>query len=93
MDEALKNAKDYDPSDKLWLQEYPQTFRSRSNCFRYYKIQNTLAISKADFIDAKTGNIRMGKTVLIQLADLTEVPDVLDALIEILQSARESVGK
>ena len=95
MDEAVKNATNYEKNtDEMpWLQEYPQLLRTRSNAFRYYKAQGLLAVSKADFIDSKNGNIRMGKTVLVQLADLIAAPDALDSLLEILQEARGKVGK
>lgn len=66
----------------------PIEYRTRYNKFRYYREAQFLAVSKPDFLDTKSGQMRMGKTVMVFLPDLAEEPEVLDALISILQHVK-----
>ncbi len=73
---------------KFWNKEQPQVYRTAYNAFRYYKEKKFLAVSKSDYLDFRTGETKVGKTVMIYLPDLTEEPEVLDALISILQGVK-----
>ena len=73
---------------KFWNKEQPQVYRTAYNVFRYYEQRKFLAVSKSDYLDFRTGETKVGKTVMIYLPDLTEEPEVLDALISILQGVK-----
>ena len=73
---------------KFWNKEQPQVYRTAYNVFRYYERRKFLAVSKSDYLDFRTGETKVGKTVMIYLPDLTEEPEVLDALISILQHVK-----
>ena len=72
-----------------WHAEPPHTFFTRANVFRLYGNANMLSVSLPDFEDMRTGKMRMGKTVGIDLNALIESPAALKELIEILCTARD----
>ena len=72
--------------DKYWDAEEPETFDISTNVFRYYAKSGRLHVSKPNYLDKETGLPRPGKTVTINLAALSEYPDVVEKLIEILRS-------
>lgn len=80
-------------SNRFWLKEEPEIYRTSDNCFRYYKTQNVLSVSTPDFPDRSTGLMRIGKTVTVQLTALIESPAALKALLEILCAARDKVNR
>ncbi len=71
-----------------WTEEQPKVLTTRANTFRYYEKADALAVSLPDFPDRKTGVMRIGKTISINLEALTENPEVIDSLIEILSKAK-----
>lgn len=76
-----------------WYTEQPQTFATSFNVFRFYKNAFKVSVSLPDFPDKTTGEVRMGKTIVIDLDALIESPAALKALLEILCTARDKVDR
>lgn len=92
MDETTKNALISKPGfqNKFWLAEAPEVYRGLENVFRFYRNAGILSVSASDFPDKNTGVLRMGKTVTVNLNTLRKTPDVLQALIDLLQQQQLS---
>ena len=94
MDKAKENSIKYSHLDRqFWALEEPLIFTTQCNAFRLYKKANVLSVSLPDFTDRRTGQIRIGRTVTIQLDALIESPATLKALLGILCAARDKVDR
>ena len=76
-----------------FFNEEPQTFTTGSNVFRYYPNAHKIAVSLPDYIHQATGEMRMGKTVAVNVDALIESPAALKALLAILSAARDKVDQ
>ena len=94
MDKTRKKSIEYAGlSSKFWATEEPQIFRTSDNVFRYYKEAAVLSVSTPDYPDRVTRELRIGKTVTVQLAALIESPATIKALLGILCAARDKVDR
>lgn len=80
-------------SSKFWATEEPQVFHTADNAFRFYPKAGVLAVSTPDYPDKITRELRIGKTVTIQIPALIESPATLKALLGILCAARDKVDR
>ena len=91
MDEAYMNATSR-PNDYPTSEE-PVTFRTGSNCFRYFQKSGLLLISTPDYYNKLDGRKRMGKTISIPLRSLVDEPQTLKDLLAILDTCRNAVDQ
>lgn len=89
MDKALYNAV---AAGKYRVMEEPEVFSTTGNCFRYFKETGTLLVSLPDYTDKCSGQMRMGKSVGIQLDALIASPDAMIALYGILDDCQKKMN-
>lgn len=74
---------------KFWLYETAEELITEKNHFRYYPNAGRLTVSLPNYIDRSTGAELPGKGVSINLAALTEEPETLERIIEILNGLKQ----
>ena len=75
-------------SAKFWELEQPEIMETRFNTLRYYPKAQRLVVHLRDYWSERDGCCRMGKGTGLDLAALSNRPDTIDRLIEILQSIK-----
>lgn len=92
MDNTVTHSLNYSGiRNQFWADETPQIFSTRTNVLRFYKKSGIISVSAPDFPDRKSGEMRIGKTVCLQIQPLIEKPDTLNALIDILCNVRDQI--
>lgn len=71
---------------KMPTLENAETIRIKANVLRYFKGEHLLTVSTPDYFDPKTGTVRSGRGIGLDLAELRKSPAQLRRLIEILSS-------
>ena len=75
-------------SAKFWELEQPEIMETRFNTLRYDPKAQRFVVHLRDYWSERDGCYRMGKGTGLDLAALHNKPDVIDRLIEILQSIK-----
>ncbi|HBF36539.1 MAG TPA: hypothetical protein DDW50_04380 [Firmicutes bacterium] len=77
-------------SGKYWETETPQTIKTGRNFLKYFKGAGRLQVA-ALYKDQTTGEIKQGKTAVLDMEDLALHPQSLDLLQSFIDEAKEQV--
>lgn len=73
---------------KFWKYETPEELRTGKNTFRYYPKAGRLVAHLPNYFSDRDDAWKMGKGTSINLESLKARPEVIDRLVEILESLK-----
>ena len=75
-------------SAKFWELEDPEIMQTGKNTLRFYPKAQRLVVHLSDYINPRSGELRPGKGVGLNLEALAECPEVLNRVLEILNGLK-----
>lgn len=73
----------------FWESEKPISVDTGKNIIEYFPEAKSLSVSKPNWTDKKTGEVKRGKTVLLDLEAVSKNPDAVTLLTRVLTDLKK----